>query len=254
MLSEILSQENSSIELPSDAWIIATWIAIFYEAIIIKAYKFKTQHSKLFNPNITSVPEIINKYFEYFESESKSIQNRLNLFFVLYSTGFYSDQSFYESKASCLKVMEEAEHNYKFKKLKSSIFNDIPIEKVLNRITIDDVDLMNGKEFEGLSAKLFTAMGYHTEITKQSGDQGLDVIATKGNSKIGIQAKCYFSSVGNSAVQEAVAGKSYYRVNKVIVVTNNFFTQSAIELAKANEVILWDRVILKEKLNDYNIE
>ena len=114
--------------------------------------------------------------------------------------------------------------------------------------TIDDIDLMDGVEFEKLIAKLFRKMGYDAEVTKTSGDQGIDVLATKNGFKYGIQAKCYSSQVGNSAIQEAVAGKAYYSLNKVIVVTNNFFTKSAIKLAEANNVILWDRNILKEKL------
>jgi len=114
--------------------------------------------------------------------------------------------------------------------------------------TIDDIDLMDGVEFEKLIAKLFRKMGYDAEVTKTSGDQGIDVIAIKNGFKYGIQAKCYSSQVSNSAIQEAVAGKAFYSLNKVIVVTNNYFTKSAIKLAEANNVILWDRTILKEKL------
>ena len=114
--------------------------------------------------------------------------------------------------------------------------------------TIDDIDLMDGVEFEKLIAKLFRKMGYDAEVTKTSGDQGIDVIATKNGFKYGIQAKCYSSQVSNSAIQEAVAGKAFYSLNKVIVVTNKYFTKSAIQLAEANSVVLWDRTILKEKL------
>jgi len=114
--------------------------------------------------------------------------------------------------------------------------------------SIDDVDLMTGSEFEEFIAKLFIKMGFSAYTTKASGDQGIDVIAENKGIKYGIQAKCYSSSVGNSAVQEAVAGKSFYGCDKVIVITNNTFTKSAVELATANGVVLWDRNILKEKL------
>jgi HJR/Mrr/RecB family endonuclease len=114
--------------------------------------------------------------------------------------------------------------------------------------SIDDVDLMTGQEFEMFIAELFSKMGYVSEITKASGDQGIDVIATKNGNKIGIQAKCYSSSVGNSAIQEVVAGKSHYRLDKAIVITNNFFTDAAQQLAQSNSIILWDRHILKEKI------
>ena len=53
-----------------------------------------------------------------------------------------------------------------------------------------------------------------------------------------------------TAIQEAFAGKNYYNCDKVMVITNNYFTSSAIELAKINNVVLWDRNILKEKINE----
>ncbi len=118
------------------------------------------------------------------------------------------------------------------------------------KYTINDVDLMNGVEFEKFIAELFSKMGYESEITKASGDQGIDVIASKNGSSIGIQAKCYSSSVGNGAIQEAVAGKNHYRLDKAIVVTNNFFTEPAQQLAQSNSIILWDRHILKEKIDE----
>lgn len=59
-----------------------------------------------------------------------------------------------------------------------------------------------------------------------------------------------FWNCWNSAVQEAVVGKSYYHCDKVVVITNNYFTPSAKELAQSNDVILWDRDILKEKIKE----
>lgn len=114
--------------------------------------------------------------------------------------------------------------------------------------SISDIDLMNGQEFESFIALMFLKMGYKTTITKGSGDQGIDVIAEKNNLKIGIQAKCYSGSVSNSAIQEVAAGIKHYNLDKAMVVTNNYFTQSAQELANSNNVVLWDRNMLKEKL------
>ena len=123
-------------------------------------------------------------------------------------------------------------------------------KRKITKYTIDDIDLMSGTEFEDFVALLFKKMGYSSQVTKQSGDQGLDVIAVKNGTKIGIQAKCYSNTVGNAAIQEAVAGKSFYNCDKVLVITNNYFTTAAIELAQANNVILWNRDMLKEKIKE----
>lgn len=121
-------------------------------------------------------------------------------------------------------------------------------------ITIEDADLMSGEEFELLVGKLFSKIGYAVSYTKKSGDQGIDIIAEKQGIKIGIQAKRYTGTVSNSAIQEVVAGKAHYNCTKAIVVTNSVFTQSAIELANSNGVILWDRNLLKQKITESNMK
>lgn len=38
---------------------------------------------------------------------------------------------------------------------------------------------MSGQEFEQFVSSLFNELGYETSVTKTSGDQGIDVVATK---------------------------------------------------------------------------
>jgi restriction system protein len=146
------------------------------------------------------------------------------------------------------RVLDEL-NNCKRRKAQNDFANSLknPTPSI-KKTTIFDIDLMTGLEFEQFIAKLFEKKGYTVEVTKASGDQGIDVIAEKGGTKIGIQAKCYSGTVGNSAVPEAVAGKQFYRCDKAMVITNNYFTPSATELAAANDVILWNRDTLNENL------
>ena len=116
--------------------------------------------------------------------------------------------------------------------------------------SIHDVDLMSGEEFEKFVAKIFSKMGYVSEVTKHTGDFGVDVIAEKDGMKIAIQAKCYTGSVSNSAVQEIVAGMKYCSCQRGVVVTNSTFTKAAIELARSNSIQPWDRKILEEKISE----
>ena len=74
----------------------------------------------------------------------------------------------------------------------------------------------------------------------------IDLIIKKHFRKTGIQLKRYSGAVGNFAVQEVVAGKKYYKLDRVCVLTNSVFTKSAKELAKANGVELLDRNDLKK--------
>jgi HJR/Mrr/RecB family endonuclease len=97
---------------------------------------------------------------------------------------------------------------------------------------------LSGSDFENLLYRLFTAMGYAVQNTGKTGDQGGDLVANLNGQRIVIQAKCYSGTVGNAAVQEAVAAQKFYDCNKVLVVTNSSFTKEAIELATANGVEL----------------
>ncbi len=98
---------------------------------------------------------------------------------------------------------------------------------------------ITGLEYEELCAKYLRNIGYSSiETTKKSGDQGVDIIAYKNGYKYAIQCKYYSAPVGNSAIQEVVAGASFYDCNKKMVITNNSFTPSARELAECNDVSL----------------
>ena len=108
-------------------------------------------------------------------------------------------------------------------------------------------DKMDGHTFEYYCAELLRKNGYrNVEVTKASGDQGIDIIAYKNGVKYGIQCKCYSSNIGNKAVQEVFAGIKFYDCKVGIVMTNRYYTASAKELAAKNGNILYDR----DKLND----
>jgi len=128
-------------------------------------------------------------------------------------------------------------------------------EKLVNqdKTTIDDIDSMNGIDFEHFLCDLFSKSGYKSEVTKGSGDQGADLIIEKFGERTVVQAKCYSGAVSNSAIQEAVAAKAHYNCSYAMVVTNSCFTKSAMQLANSNNVELWDREILEEKLKLYPI-
>lgn len=160
------------------------------------------------------------------------------------------DSNYIKSYIDIYSKLEVLSDRYELENYSNQLYE----ERVSQVVSIDDVDMMNGHEFEFFVSKLFSTMGYKTLVTKGSGDQGVDVIVEKRGTKIGIQSKCYSGNVGNSAIQEVVAGLTYYSLDKAMVITNSNFTKSAIELAKVNNVVLWDREVLKEKIDNYNIE
>jgi hypothetical protein len=83
-----------------------------------------------------------------------------------------------------------------------------------------------------------TKLGFDTRTTKTTGDQGADVLATKNGVSFAIQCKMYSKPVGNRAVQEANAGRDFYKKDYGVVVSNAGFTKSARQAAHACGIIL----------------
>lgn len=111
------------------------------------------------------------------------------------------------------------------------------------------LDELDGREFEFFCADLLEAGGfYEVEVTKGSGDYGVDVLAEKDGVTYAIQCKRYNSPVGVKAVQEACAGREYYDRMVGAVMTNQYFTQPAVDAARKLKILLWDRGYLEEML------
>ena len=98
----------------------------------------------------------------------------------------------------------------------------------------------SGIAFEKAVAKLCEQLGYMVQLTPTGADQGVDLILTGKGSRIAIQAKNYSGKVGNAAVQEIHAGKTFYHCKKGVVIANSSFTRSAIELARKCRITLVD--------------
>jgi restriction system protein len=118
----------------------------------------------------------------------------------------------------------------------------------LSRSGIGEVDLMDGTTFELFLTTLFRRLGYGVEHTGRRGDYGADLVVTKDERRIAVQAKRWNKAVGVKAIQEAVASKGMYKCSEALVVANRAFTRQARTLARANDVALWDRDVLVTKL------
>ena len=100
---------------------------------------------------------------------------------------------------------------------------------------------MEGKDFEEYCAELLEAKGFdNVEITPDSHDYGVDIIADRDGISYAIQCKCYSDPVGIRAIQEVYAGKDYYGSMIGVVMSNQSFTKPAREFAEKLNVILWD--------------
>ena len=115
----------------------------------------------------------------------------------------------------------------------------------------DEMDLMEGHEFEFFCADLLRKKGFiEVEVTKGSGDYGVDILAEKEGVTYAIQCKCYGAPIGVKAIQEAYAGRDYYDRMVGAVMTNQYFTAPAVEAAKKLKILLWDRGYLERMMEE----
>lgn len=115
----------------------------------------------------------------------------------------------------------------------------------------DNFDNMSGIEFEYSCAEVLRKNGFENiEVTQESGDHGIDILAEKEDITYAIQCKCYSSDIGNAAVQQAYTGTEFYHRDIAVVLTNRYFTPQAIEEAKTLGVKLWDRDKLHKMIRE----
>jgi len=103
--------------------------------------------------------------------------------------------------------------------------------------------------FENYCMEILKENGWKVKATPNTGDQGVDLIASIDNLRICIQCKNHKKAVGNAAVQEISAGKLYWKGSHAVLVSKSGFTKSAQKLARANKVKLLNDFELKDLEN-----
>lgn len=106
------------------------------------------------------------------------------------------------------------------------------------------VDAMTGVEFERYVAAVLRGVGYTVELTRATGDFGVDLIATKAGVRTAVQCKRQVRVVNGAAVQQVVAGAAIHDCTATMVVSNHRYTRAATQLADAHGCVLIDRTRL----------
>lgn len=104
------------------------------------------------------------------------------------------------------------------------------------------MDEMEGRDFEYFCADLLEKQGFaEVEVTRGSGDFGVDILAEKDGVTYAVQCKRYQGAVGVDAVLRTYAGRDYYDRMVGVVMTNQYFTAPAVAAAEKLRILLWDR-------------
>ena len=152
-------------------------------------------------------------------------------------------------------ISEQAKHNLMVVAIVIGVIIFISMvctiyRKFHRKYTLKQLDKMDGHQFEYACADILKANGYkHVKVTRGSGDFGVDIIAEKDKGRYAIQCKRYNHKLDNTPIQEVVGGLAYYQCDKGAVMTNQYFTEPAKQLAQVNDIELLDRDTLSHMVD-----
>lgn len=184
-----------------------------------------------------------NKFFTEFEKFLENKSTNLKKLNKLYENPKYNDLEY------TITVDEEGIKLYEMywdeyvEWFEDGILFKSPVKHIERKIKKMNADInysddMDPFEYEHLCAGEFNKNNWEAKATQGSSDQGVDVIAKKDGKTLVAQCKRFTKPVGNKAVQEVVAGMKYYEATEGVVIAPNGFTNSAKNLAKANNIKL----------------
>lgn len=125
------------------------------------------------------------------------------------------------------------------------------LHHVCRRRRTGSMDEMEGHDFEFFCAELLEKRGFmEVEVTRGSGDFGIDILAQKDGVTYAVQCKRYQDPVGVEAILRTYGGRDYYDRMVGVVMTNQYFTAPAVEAAKKLQILLWDRGYLDSMLEE----
>jgi hypothetical protein len=126
-----------------------------------------------------------------------------------------------------------------------------------------DVYTIGWRRFEELVEDMFKNLGYRTELTQKTCDDGVDIIIlnSDGNKQAIIEVKKYAKEkkVGVELVRQLIGSQYLHGVDKSYLVTSSSFTKAALDAYKKFnatgdrlEMELWDCARLLDVLGLYN--
>lgn len=179
---------------------------------------------------------------------NKNKMKKLSKEYELEKLKFENELNKKEIEVSSEIKIKELESEYKMKML--NIQSNLKSRKNVNKEFIDINSLSNGYAFEQYIADLLERLEYENiKTTQPSNDYGVDILAEKNGIIYAIQCKMYSYPVGNKAIQEVVSGKNFYDAHVAVVATNSVFTKNAKDLARSNNVLLWDKHVLEKMIS-----
>lgn len=122
----------------------------------------------------------------------------------------------------------------------NALMEEIDNTAMSEAATFDDLysPTMSGVEYEQYCAAVLESSGWKVRTTRATGDQGVDIIGEIRGEIVVFQCKHYTHPIGNKAVQEVIAGRTFEHVKYAAVISNAPYTLAAKQLAASDGIVL----------------
>lgn len=97
---------------------------------------------------------------------------------------------------------------------------------------------LNGHQFEKELANLYRTLGYVTQVTKGSGDNGVDIILEKDKEKILVQCKAHKKPIGPAIARELYGTMHSFNVKKGIIASLGGFSKGVYKFVANKDIQL----------------
>ncbi len=124
--------------------------------------------------------------------------------------------------------------------------------KRVEALKLSGIDKMNPDEFKNYICELLDRRGFNVETPDGAFNLGVDLIAQKKNVKYAVQLKKQPSAVSTLAIIDIEREKHRYDCKATMVITDNYFTEDAIQSANSNRCEIIDRETLADWVEDFS--
>ncbi len=214
-------------------------------------------HDDLISKGQSAISEYVSKHQKFIEL----LETYLKLGGKPTNLKFYNEVEEYISKlkylssVGCLDYQDDAGFQSDESDMRRYLEMDISLG--LFSPTQVDTASMSGTDFEQLCQVLLSKMGFETEITKASGDGGIDIIAYNRQpilaGKYIVQCKRYSGSVGEPVIRDLYGVVTSERANKGILITTGSLTRQARTFAEGKPLELIDGAQLNQLIEQYGL-
>jgi HJR/Mrr/RecB family endonuclease len=135
---------------------------------------------------------------------------------------------------------------YKLLRRTKLITNEKKREKHLKALDQSGIDVLDLAQYQKYIRALLTRQGFNLRTPEGSFNLGVDLIAEKDKSRYAVQIKRQTTPISGAIVNDLEREKHRYGCDRSMIISNNYFTDDAVERAGSSGCTLIDRKKLGE--------